>query len=196
MRRDQKPATLPAINNDSLPFLSKSVLIINLPSDVWPLLVIERYAIWSGLDIPGVHFPVTGSQPTAPNDVSGARWHHLVVHFLTPPDLQSTSSRALRVIASVTGTISKFYTAYQLIGSSAVQFLGLIRQRSVACQSVGPFSAGFFISVMKWFIWWRIAMDQPNTPFWGVGNTLDILTCLLSFMSVFNDVFQSRINSL
>lgn len=125
-------------------FLSKSLLIINLPSDVRPLLVIERYAIWSGLEIPGAHFPVTG-------DVSGARWHHLVsmLAFLTPPDHPSTSSRALQVIANANGAVSKFHAAYQLIGGGTAPFLGLIRQRSVARQPVAPFSAGFFISVMK-----------------------------------------------
>lgn len=43
-----------------------------------------------------------------------------------PPEHLSTRSRALQVIANMTGTISKFHTAYQLIGTGVVPSVGLI----------------------------------------------------------------------
>lgn len=131
----------------------------------------------------------------------GARWCQQCkmapfgIHFsLWIPD---STRPSLHKLQSTSGYCQRDWHHLEVLHSLSTywkQFLGLIRQRSVACQSVGPFSAGFFISVMKWFIWWRIAMDQPNTPFWGVGNTLDILISLLSFMSAFNDAFWSRMN--
>lgn len=41
-------------------------------------------------------------------------------------DHHSTRSRALQVVANMTGTISKFYMAYQLIGTGVLPSVGLI----------------------------------------------------------------------
>lgn len=197
MKRDRKPARLPAINNDSLPFLSKSVLRINLPSDAWPLLVIERYAIWSGLDIPGVLFPVTGSQPMAPIDVRGARWHHLVsilaFEFLTASvhKLQSTSGYCQRDWHhfEVLHSLSTYWKQ-----RSAVSGINPAAQR---CMSVrrSIFSRIFHqrdevIHLVKDCNGWAKYSILGRRQYFGY------LDMMLPFTSVFNDAFRSRINYL
>lgn len=71
-------------------------------------------------------------------------------------DHQPTRSRALQVTANMTGTISKFYTAYQLIGTRVVPSVGLILLQR--CMSV---TRSIFCRIFA-SIWWTASVSQGS----------------------------------
>lgn len=131
MRSDQKPPTLLITSNDPFPFLSKSVFFLN-QSPIWPLTSAHYWAVGHMVGTQYTLGPLSSHQNTA----DGAKWCHwckmaagvsmLSSELTCPTDQRSTCSRAPQVTANTTGTISKFHTAYQLIGTRVVPSVGLV----------------------------------------------------------------------